>query len=172
MSGIGIDVTLEVSGLERFGVVLEEAPISLKIMMRQALMTWTEDTRDQAASNAPSKTGALAGSLTGVVDEAGNGFQVTISSQLPYAQAQEGGADIPPHAILPVNAKALAWEALSGAAVKAGAKIGDKVFFAAVMHPGAIIQPKQFIANAMSARTAILEQVLTDLMVRSIGEGR
>ena len=56
----------------------------------------------------------------------------------PYARAQDKGATIPPHMIFPKNGKLLAFMGATG----------DKVFATRVFHPGGVIPPKNFMANA------------------------
>ncbi|MBQ1541235.1 MAG: hypothetical protein IIZ63_04475 [Caulobacteraceae bacterium] len=109
------------------------------------------------------RSGALARSIASDVAGGGEETYARVFSQgVKYAAIQEYGGQTPPHEILPVKAKALAF------------MIGGKpVFAASVKHPGSRIPPRPYLQPALDEAAAEMTQTLgqaaVDAVRRQIG---
>lgn len=93
------------------------------------------------------------------VDDDGNRVEGTVYiDNIPYARAQEKGANIPAHVIYPRRAKVLAFIAASG----------DKVVASRVFHPGAVIPPSRFMADAYREMGPIISKEIKKAVVQGI----
>lgn len=122
---------------------LGEIPDIVRDILRAKITQWTETMRDQVVENIQSrlqsKSGKLENSVRIEFTEDGVRFNGKVYiAGVPYAQAQERGAFIPPHMIYPHEAKVLAFIAASG----------DKVFATKVFHPGGVIPAANFMRDA------------------------
>lgn len=77
---------------------------------------------------------------------------------IPYARIQEEGGQTSPHAIYPINAKVLAFQAATG----------DKVFARKVMHPGGYIEGKHFMKDAYRSMGPEISRGLKRAIVEGI----
>lgn len=77
---------------------------------------------------------------------------------IPYAQAQESGAVIPPHIIRPRESKVLVFMAATG----------DKVFATRVFHPGGVIPPSYFMKDAYRDMSGRISRELKNAVVQGI----
>lgn len=121
---------------------LEEMPDVVRAILVEKLKYWTELLRDTVVEYIQARlkqvTGRLAGDveLEFVEDGLRIDGRVYIAGN-PYARAQEKGAVVPAHIILPHN-KVLVFMAASG----------DKIFSSRVFHPGGVIPPTHFMRDA------------------------
>jgi hypothetical protein len=134
---------VDLTGSRKLLQILDEMPDIVRAILREKITQWTETMRDQVIQNIQErlkiKTGRLEESVRIEFTEDGVKFNGHVYiAGVPYAQAQEKGAVVPPHMIYPVNAKALAFIAATG----------DKVFAAHVFHPGGIIPATNFMRDA------------------------
>lgn len=130
----------------------EGLPDVTREVLRQKIRQWTEMMRDAVVQNIidrlskTDRSKSYSGSARHLRDSVemeitDDGIRVNgrvYIAGMPYAQAQESGAQTPPHVILPRNAKVLAFYAATG----------HKVFAARVFHPGATIPPSWFMRDA------------------------
>lgn len=102
-----------------------------------------------------SRSGALKASISADLDAVGDGVAVTIaSSGVPYAAIQEHGGTTPPHDIVPVKARALAF---------AGG------FAARVHHPGSVIPARAPLGGALDALRDDIAFGLKDAVRAALG---
>lgn len=122
---------------------IDAIPDIVRDVLKEKIKYWTEVMRDKVLENIEerlrSKTGRLGNAVQMEVVEDGIRVDGHVYIRgVPYAAAQDKGAIISPHEILPRNAKVLAFYAATG----------NKVFASRVFHPGGIIPPKYFMRDA------------------------
>lgn len=122
---------------------IEAIPDDIRIAVREKTKEWTYRLRDLVEDNIRDRLNRVTGKLEDSVqvDFVEEGLRLdgrVYISGVPYAKAQEEGAEIPPHIIRPRNAKVLAFMAATG----------DKVFALHVLHPGAKIPATHFMKDA------------------------
>lgn len=122
---------------------LEAIPDDIRTVVREKTREWTYRLRDLVIDNIQSRLNRVSGKLEdGVqVEFVEDGLRMdgrVYIAGVPYAKAQEQGAEIPPHIIRPRNAKVLAFMAATG----------DKVFALHVLHPGSKVPATHFMRDA------------------------
>lgn len=122
---------------------IDAIPDIVRDVLKEKIEYWTQLMQEQVIQNIQerlkAKTGDLENSVRMEIVEDGLRVDGHVYIQgVPHAAYQEKGAIIPPHEILPRNAKVLAFIAATG----------DKVFAARVFHPGGVILPKYFMRDA------------------------
>lgn len=122
---------------------IEAIPDDIRAILREKIKSWTYQLRDLVESNIVERLRRVTGKLEDSVDVEFTEDGLRIEGHVfihgvPYARAQEDGAEIPPHMIFPKNGKVLAFMAASG----------DKVFATHVFHPGGLVPPKHFMKDA------------------------
>lgn len=123
---------------DRLTGILRDAPISLKSEVANRCAPMAYDMAETASQKIHSRTGRLAGSIIGRVIETPQGISLQLRSEgVDYARIIEEGGITPPHEIVPISAKALAWTSI-GLGKQSGH--GLAAFAASVKHPGGRIQ--------------------------------
>ncbi len=86
-----------------------------------------------------------------------DGKAINVGTNVAYAAAQELGAEIPPHEITAVNAKALAFEWR-----------GEQRYYKRVNHPGAIIPAQPYLRPALHDSKRDVAQILAVSIVEAM----
>lgn len=160
----GIKFSITLKGADTLVAKMRKAPDSLKAQLRAMLTPLASDMRSQAAGDAPTKTGALAGAIEAKIIETKTAVAVNLGvSRIPYASAQEDGASIPAHIIQAANGKALAFQWTGS-----GNKAGMLAAFSLVHHPGGEIQGKHYIRNTLLSRKEEFRGIVTRAMLESV----
>ncbi len=103
------------------------------------------------------RSGALKASITAALAADAAGASVTVASAgVPYAAIQERGGRTPPHDIVPVKARALAF---------AG------VFATRVHHPGSTIPARSYLGSALDALHDDITGGLKAAVLDALGAG-
>lgn len=122
---------------------IESIPDIVRGVLVEKVEAWTRALMDEVIGNIRSRLNTKSGKLL-------EGVSMEVTQQgllvegrvyiagVPYAQAQEEGAQTGPHIIRPRDAKVLAFLAASG----------NKVFAMRVFHPGGQIPGKHFMKDA------------------------
>ena len=106
------------------------------------------------------KSGALAGSIGVMVDEASSGVAVRLSTSpdVKYAAIQEFGGTIPPHQIVPDKAKALAF--VVG---------GKQVFAARVQIPVVTMPERSYMRASLAEEADDIRNQFGDAITQAVG---
>lgn len=150
---------------------IDAIPDDIRAILRDKMSRWTQDLASLVSSNIADRLNRVSGRLEDSVDWEFSDEGLVVEGHVfihgvPYARAQESGAQVPAHVILPRNGKVLAFMAASG----------DKVFATRVLHPGGVIPPKYFMRDAyreMSPKiTSRLYDNITRKLKRRFGNGQ
>jgi hypothetical protein len=141
-------------------------PKALKKELVEVLGSWTFRLYDEVVSNIETRMGMTIGKrkeysgspyhLKDMVQMEVINEGVMIEGRVyiagsPYAHIQEKGGTTPAHFIRPKNAKVLAFMSATG----------HKVFAMHVLHPGATIEPKYFMRDALLVVSKVVTKGLT-----------
>jgi hypothetical protein len=142
---------------------LDAIPDDIRAILRDKMSRWTRDLATLVSSNIADRLKRVSGRLEDSVDWEFTDDGLMVSGHVfihgvPYARAQEEGAQTPPHVILPRNGKILAFMAASG----------DKVFATRVLHPGGVIPPKHFMKDAYREMSPKITSRLYDNITRKL----
>jgi hypothetical protein len=144
----------------------EQLPLVAQAIIVDKVEQLTQQLEDAVVQSIENLTTTQTGKLIGAVeshvsvqDGRIEGEVYIDSSMAPYARALDKGAQIPAHIIRPVNSKLLAFRAASG----------DKVLALRVFHPGAYIEPRNFMREARyEADPAKMTRALKTALVKGI----
>jgi phage gpG-like protein len=105
------------------------------------------------------RTGALARSIVATIDDASANVSVTIASNgdVKYAAIQEFGGTIPPHEIVPVKAKALAF--ILG---------GKQMFAARVSIPTVTIPQRSYMRSSLAEMADEIREELQEAVAEGL----
>lgn len=136
------DIDIEVLANRKRIDGLDDLPEEILVALEERLYDLMDEMEAAAYDNLTSRLGFVTGRLENALqlEVTGSGSQLSgrvFIEGVPYAKAQEEGAVIPPHLILP-RGKILAFMAATG----------DKVFATRVFHPGGTIEGKHFMRDA------------------------
>jgi hypothetical protein len=142
---------------------LDQMPDTVRAILLDKVSRWTSDIADEVRANIMARLNQKSGSLlAGVKTEiTTEGLRVegrVYIEGIPHARAQEKGAAIRPHTILPRNAKVMAFFAASG----------QKVFATRVFHPGGQIPPTHFMKDAFRDKGPEISRGLKNAIVQGI----
>lgn len=142
---------------------IDAIPDDIRAILRDKMSRWTQDLADLVSANIADRLKRVSGKLEDSVDWEFDDGGLSVSGHVfihgvPYARAQEEGAQIPPHLIYPRNGKVLAFMAATG----------DKVFATRVFHPGGVIPPKHFMKDAYREMSPKITNRLYDNITRKL----
>lgn len=142
---------------------LEAIPDDIRAILHDKMEGWLDELKDLVVSNIEDRLRQVSGLLADSVEVEFHDDGLKINGRVfiagvPYAQAQEEGAEIPPHIIRPSEAKILAFFAASG----------DKVFATHVFHPGGRVPPKHFMRDAYRVMSPKITDRLYDNITRKL----
>lgn len=102
------------------------------------------------------RTGALRDSLRLTTVGSDRQVSATVGTASPYARINEYGGQTPPHVIMPVNGRLLAfpWR-------------GGQAFFAKVNHPGSKIPERSFLRSALASMRDEIKTELESAVARA-----
>lgn len=138
-------------------------PDTVRDILREKVKAMSLRLQDLVISSIHSRLGGkgnLANAVQTYYEEEGSiirgGVRID-TSRVPYARIQDKGGVIPPHMILPRNAKRLAFTGF----------MGDKVIVRRVNHPGAVITGQHFMTESYKT----ISPEITLALKRSVIEG-
>lgn len=124
---------------------LQDVPVNLKDALRAYFVELAPTIVNNITANMPVRSGRMVGSTRATVTETGDHVGIRITNNAPYFGILDRGGTIPPHAIMPLSAKAVAFELMQGSS----SPTGDLWAFSHVMHPGATIQGKRYVQRGL-----------------------
>jgi hypothetical protein len=130
--------------------------------------------RELAVAFTNPKSGRLGASITALVTQSSSSVSIMMqSSGVPYAHAQDQGADIPAHDIVPVRARALLLSGyLQAAASELASAKGQSAMLAAKVHwPGAVLPAKHFMLKALEGVRGEFIAAAQTALAQSLAEG-
>ncbi len=156
-------LSLEIIGERNLLRNLDQMPDTVRAILVDKVRLWTEKTKQQVEDNIVARLKQNSGKLLDGVDMevVQDGLRVegrVFIAGVPYAKAQEDGAQTPPHMIYPTNGKVLAFIGATG----------DKVFATRVFHPGGQIPGKHFMKDAYRTMAPQISKGIKNAVVQGI----